>query len=72
MEVSHGGIGSRQGGIGYRGCLWHWPGDFADLCAEGAKVAVSDLNVEGCEETVAMIRKAGGEAFSVKCDVFQD
>lgn len=36
---------------------------------EGAKVAVSDLNLDGCEETVAMIKKAGGEAFSVKCDV---
>jgi NAD(P)-dependent dehydrogenase (short-subunit alcohol dehydrogenase family) len=36
---------------------------------EGAKVAVADLNLEGCDETVAMIKKAGGEAFSVKCDV---
>jgi NAD(P)-dependent dehydrogenase (short-subunit alcohol dehydrogenase family) len=36
---------------------------------EGAKVAVADLNLGGCEETVAMIKKAGGDAFSVKCDV---
>ena len=36
---------------------------------EGAKVAVSDLNLAGCEDTVAMIRKAGGEASSVKCNV---
>jgi NAD(P)-dependent dehydrogenase (short-subunit alcohol dehydrogenase family) len=36
---------------------------------EGARVAVSDLNLEGCEETVAMIKQAGGEAFSVRCDV---
>ncbi|MGO9061346.1 MAG: SDR family oxidoreductase [Candidatus Binataceae bacterium] len=36
---------------------------------EGAKVAVSDLNLEGCEETVAMIKKIGGEAVTVKCDV---
>src|SRR5260370_42392270 len=34
---------------------------------EGARVAVSDLNLEGCEETVAMIKQAGGEAFSVRC-----
>jgi NAD(P)-dependent dehydrogenase (short-subunit alcohol dehydrogenase family) len=36
---------------------------------EGAKVAVADLNLEGCDETVAMIKRAGGDAFSVKCDV---
>jgi NAD(P)-dependent dehydrogenase (short-subunit alcohol dehydrogenase family) len=36
---------------------------------KGAKVAVADLNIDGCDETVAIIKKAGGEAFSIKCDV---
>ena len=36
---------------------------------EGAKVIVADLNVKGCEETVQMIKKAGGEAFFIRTDV---
>lgn len=36
---------------------------------EGAKVAVSDVNQPGGEETVSMIEDAGGEALFVKCDV---
>lgn len=36
---------------------------------EGAKVVVSDVNVDGGNETVAMIKKAGGEATFIKCDV---
>ena len=36
---------------------------------EGAKVVVSDVNVPGANETVEMIRKAGGEAIFIKCDV---
>jgi len=36
---------------------------------EGAKVVVADVQVDGGEETVAMIRKAGGEAIFVKADV---
>ena len=36
---------------------------------EGAKVVVSDINVEGGNETVDMIKKAGGEATFIKCDV---
>jgi len=36
---------------------------------EGATVAVADLNLDGCEETVAMIKHSRGEAFSIKCDV---
>lgn len=39
------------------------------FAAEGAKVVVSDVNVEGGEETVSAIRKAGGEAIFVSCDV---
>jgi NAD(P)-dependent dehydrogenase (short-subunit alcohol dehydrogenase family) len=37
---------------------------------EGAKVIVAtDSNIEGCEETVGLIKAAGGEATFVKCDV---
>ncbi len=37
---------------------------------EGAKVIVStDKNIQGGEETVNLIKKAGGEATFVKCDV---
>ena len=35
----------------------------------GAKVVVSDIVIEGGEETVRMIKDAGGEALFVKCDV---
>ena len=36
---------------------------------EGASVAVSDVNVDGAEETVAAIRDEGGEAELIPCDV---
>src|SRR4030042_1558832 len=37
---------------------------------EGAKVIVStDANIKGGEETVRMIKAAGGEATFIKCDV---
>ncbi len=39
------------------------------FAAEGAKVAVSDVNVEGGEETVDLIRKQGGDAFFTAADV---
>jgi NAD(P)-dependent dehydrogenase (short-subunit alcohol dehydrogenase family) len=42
------------------------------LAAAGAKVTVSDVNVEGGEETVAQIRGMGGDAIFVRCDVSQD
>lgn len=38
---------------------------------EGAKVVVSDVIVEGGEETVQLIKNAGGEAVFVKADVSQ-
>ena len=38
---------------------------------EGAKVVVSDIVVEGGEETVQQIKAAGGEAIFVKADVSQ-
>ena len=36
---------------------------------EGAKVVIDDINVEGGEETLRMIKSAGGEAIFVKADV---
>jgi NAD(P)-dependent dehydrogenase (short-subunit alcohol dehydrogenase family) len=36
---------------------------------EGAKVVVDDINAEGGEETVRLIKKANGEATFVKADV---
>jgi NAD(P)-dependent dehydrogenase (short-subunit alcohol dehydrogenase family) len=40
---------------------------------EGAKVIVTtDANIEGGQETVQLIKKAGGEAAFVKCDVTRE
>ncbi|MDX1991706.1 MAG: glucose 1-dehydrogenase [bacterium] len=39
------------------------------LAGEGAKIAVSDVNVPGGEETVEQVLDLGGEAFFMKCDV---
>lgn len=40
---------------------------------EGAKVVVAtDANVAGAEETVRLIKEAGGEASFVRCDVSQE
>lgn len=39
------------------------------FAAEGAKVVVSDIHVEGGEETVALIHKAGGTAMFQRADV---
>jgi NAD(P)-dependent dehydrogenase (short-subunit alcohol dehydrogenase family) len=47
----------------------------AMFCAEGARVAVADVNAEACETAAAAARKAaagGGDAFAVPCDVTQD
>jgi len=38
---------------------------------EGAKVVAADISVEGGEETVRLIKEAGGEATFVKTDVTQ-
>jgi NAD(P)-dependent dehydrogenase (short-subunit alcohol dehydrogenase family) len=38
---------------------------------EGAKVVVSDTNIAGGEETVALVRQRGGDAFFVAADVGQ-
>jgi NAD(P)-dependent dehydrogenase (short-subunit alcohol dehydrogenase family) len=42
------------------------------FAASGASVLVSDVNVEGGEETVALIRAAGGVAEFQRCDVGVD
>jgi NAD(P)-dependent dehydrogenase (short-subunit alcohol dehydrogenase family) len=40
---------------------------------EGAKVVVTtDLDIDGAEETVSLIRKTGGEAFFIQCDVSKE
>jgi NAD(P)-dependent dehydrogenase (short-subunit alcohol dehydrogenase family) len=36
---------------------------------EGAQVCVSDMSKEGAQETVQLIEDAGGEAFSMLCDI---
>lgn len=36
---------------------------------EGARVVVADILVEGGEETVRLIKEAGGDSFFVECDV---
>ena len=41
----------------------------AVFAREGARVIVSDVNVEGGEETVAAIQKQGGEARFIRCDI---
>ena len=39
------------------------------FASEGARVVVSDINVEGAEKTVADIKALGGDALSTRCDV---
>lgn len=39
------------------------------LAEQGCKVVVSDISQEDCEKVVDEIKKAGGEAMAVKCDV---
>lgn len=39
------------------------------LGSEGARVACADVNAEGAEATAEGIRQAGGEAYSVRCDI---
>ena len=50
-------------GIGRQACLV--------FCREGAQVVVSDVTVEGGEETLSLIKQAGGEAAFIKADVAQ-
>ncbi|PIZ89014.1 MAG: hypothetical protein COX90_01435 [Candidatus Nealsonbacteria bacterium CG_4_10_14_0_2_um_filter_38_17] len=39
------------------------------LAKAGARVIVSDISQEDCEKVVKEIKKAGGEALAIKCDV---
>ncbi len=39
------------------------------LAAEGVRIAVNDVNANGIEETVALVRKAGVAALAVPCDI---
>ena len=39
------------------------------LAREGARIMVSDIDLHGCEETVALIEAAGGEAMACRLDV---
>ena len=39
------------------------------LAKAGAKVVVSDISLENCQKVVEEIKKNGGEAMAVKCDV---
>ncbi len=39
------------------------------LAKAGAKVAVSDISLEDCQKICEEIKKAGGEAMAIKCDV---
>jgi len=48
-------------GIGRATCL--------AFAREGARVVVADVNVEGGEQTVSMVKEAGGEAIYVQADV---
>jgi len=38
---------------------------------EGANVIVSDINIQGGEETVQMIQESNGKAHFIQCDVSQ-
>lgn len=51
-------------GIGRAACL--------AFCREGAKVVVADVDVKSSDDTVDLIKKAGGEAIVVKTDVSQE
>jgi len=39
------------------------------LARAGAKVVVADISLEDCQKVVAEIKKSGGQALAVKCDV---
>jgi NAD(P)-dependent dehydrogenase (short-subunit alcohol dehydrogenase family) len=40
-----------------------------DFAAEGARVAVNDVNAAGIEQTVDLVKQAGGKAMPAPCDI---
>ncbi|MCA9040677.1 MAG: glucose 1-dehydrogenase [Planctomycetaceae bacterium] len=54
-------ITGASSGIGRESCLL--------FAQEGAKIVAVDMNVDGGEETAALVKEAGGEAIFVKADV---
>lgn len=61
MEIKVGIVTAGGLGIGRASAL--------AFAAEGAKVVVSDISEEAGNETVRLIKEAGGEAMFIKCDV---
>eukprot|EP01088_Endostelium_zonatum_P012825 TRINITY_DN2710_c0_g1_i1.p1 TRINITY_DN2710_c0_g1~~TRINITY_DN2710_c0_g1_i1.p1 ORF type:complete len:299 (-),score=89.81 TRINITY_DN2710_c0_g1_i1:32-928(-) len=57
-------ISGAAAGIGRESCLL--------FSREGAKIVATDVSEKGGQETVEMIKKNGGEAIFVKCDVSKD
>ncbi len=43
--------------------------DALALAKAGAKVVVSDISQEDCQKVVSQIKKTGGQAMAIKCDV---
>lgn len=41
------------------------------LAADGARVAIADLNLDGAHETETLVRSAGGEALTLQADITQ-
>jgi NAD(P)-dependent dehydrogenase (short-subunit alcohol dehydrogenase family) len=39
------------------------------FAAEGVRIAVNDVNPKGIEETIALVKKAGGQAIAAPCDI---
>ena len=39
------------------------------LAAEGVRIAVNDVNDRGIEQTIALVREAGGTAIAAPCDI---
>ena len=52
------------GGIGRSICV--------HFAREGARVMISDINLPAAEETVHLIRKAGGKARAFKTDITKE
>jgi NAD(P)-dependent dehydrogenase (short-subunit alcohol dehydrogenase family) len=40
-----------------------------EFARRGARVVAADLNAEGAQETADLVKKAGGEAYAMTCDV---